>query len=930
MKLPILLVIGLLLVGSVSASWWNASFNNRVQINISNWTCYNSYCQFPITVGNVTNIPTAYQYLPSITGERGYVFTPTNNITLYGIRTTTGVTANYVAVYNSAGTQLQNQTITNGIGAITQSLVAGQFYYIMVGKTSSWTGQYAPVLTAYPWSVNYGTINKASSKDPALANDTANSGYIDKLFFSPLNQYGNGSDMRFTDSSDATETGYWFEDNDFAAGTGKIWVNASNQTSTLYLYYNATGTITNKSNVDTTFLFGEDCSGTSLNTTKWTEENHTNGETLTIGGGLCNLTNSDGTVRYKGLTANSAFTSGDRVSLFSKVKTISSATDETSWIFMYYGAGGQANIANGWFYDPYNSGPSKRVQLTGASTSENLTVSYSFPEVQRIDYNFNASTMSGYNALSGGTYRNFSSVSMQAGTTKRVRVWHQGAGAQTLALDYVFATPTGIGTPSFTFGVEESGAYGRTLTVQTSNPQNSFLQDSMNLTITLVNPNVSTLNLSATTATLVYNGTAYSPTRTTNSTSAFFSYVVTPPYLSPLTSATVNYYWLVNYTQNNITENISSSTVVNSGGLLPCGGITNTSAYNILLVDDVSGSLVNSTINLYTTYSLPFATMSSSYLTTTNNWTLCIYPNMSIPITNTLTVNASGYTTKVFTDAFNASGTLSTRTYLMSNVSAVSLVTLRVVQSPANSISGVAIKVYRLTLPSTYQLTDSCTTDAGGNCNVHLIPTTTQYVYNFTYAGTDYSFGAETVTCTTYGCFRTFTIGSSGNIPIQISLRGACSFSSSSSNLQCNATDSSATITRLTLQAYYFGNTTAMCSQTTAASSASLTCNLPNGSIYTYSFYGNDATGGQYILQTGTIDRSTSSAGFGRSGWLAALLLLGVAALMFSGNLALSIGGAVVGLFAAMLLGIIPLTGNFVAVVGIGVVALAMAYRLKV
>lgn len=745
MKLPILLVIGLLLVGSVSASWWNISYDYRVQVNATNWKCSSSYCQFPVA------------------------------------------------------------------------------------------------------------LNLSSSNT-------------------------NGTDVRVIASDDATELGYWRETGwNYTSAKGVAWINATNNTSSFYIYYKGTP-VADKSSATNVFI-------TSVENTN-----------LGYGSGAF------GATEY-----------GFKIIPNRNILLVSTGTDAYTVATNIHILDASKNILNTTAFS------------NGAATGTNsLMIRLQSGTAYYITTNHTASRNIGYAAAAypyAGTNWNFT-----GGLNGGSDVSNQGF---TFLNTTIYGYAINSSSASFTYGAEESSIYGRTVTNQTSNPQNSFLQDQMNLSISITNTSI--INLSATTASLTYNGTTYSPSKTGNSTNITFSYLITPPMLAALTSANVSYSWFINYTQNNLTDYVNSTITVNSGGLLPCGGITNTTAYRMLFIDDTTGAAVSSTANLYTVYTLPFTSITSSYTnTTTNNWTLCIYPNMSIPITNTLTVNASGYTTKVFTDAFNVSGTLSIRTYLMSNVSAVSLVTLRVVQSPANSISGVAIKVYRLTLPSTYQLTDSCTTDAGGNCNVHLIPTTTQYVYNFTYAGTDYSFGAETVTCTTYGCFRTFTIGSSGNIPIQISLRGACSFSSSSSNLQCNATDSSATITRLTLQAYYFGNTTAMCSQTTAASSASLTCNLPNGSIYTYSFYGNDATGGQYILQTGTIDRSTSSAGFGRSGWLAALLLLGVAALMFSGNLALSIGGAVVGLFAAMLLGIIPLTGNFVAVVGIGVVALAMAYRLKV
>ncbi len=33
------------------AAWWNATYNYKKQINVTNWNCTAAYCQFPIYIG---------------------------------------------------------------------------------------------------------------------------------------------------------------------------------------------------------------------------------------------------------------------------------------------------------------------------------------------------------------------------------------------------------------------------------------------------------------------------------------------------------------------------------------------------------------------------------------------------------------------------------------------------------------------------------------------------------------------------------------------------------------------------------------------------------------------------------------------------------------------------------------------------------------
>lgn len=98
--------------------------------------------------------------------------------------------------------------------------------------------------------------------------------------------YGNGSDWRFLDSTESTTFPYWYEDLNFSAGLGRTWVNASNGSTMIYLYYNATGAPGNQSWTDNVFVFGDDFNGASVNTSKWTtasSASETGGELVVVG-----------------------------------------------------------------------------------------------------------------------------------------------------------------------------------------------------------------------------------------------------------------------------------------------------------------------------------------------------------------------------------------------------------------------------------------------------------------------------------------------------------------------------------------------------------------------------------------------------------------------------------------------------------------------
>lgn len=175
--------------------------------------------------------------------------------------------------------------------------------------------------------------------------------------------------------------------------------------------------------------------------------------------------------------------------------------------------------------------------------------------------------------------------------------------------------------------------------------------------------------------------------------------------------------------------------------------------------------------------------------------------------------------------------------------------------------------------------------------------------------------------------------GNGGTAPLQISLGGSCTYTNSSRQISCSATDSSNSLTSMTLSAYKQGNTTTACSSSGAGASMTLTCTLPNeAGTYSYIFYGTDAQGFNYALSSNVITEleSAGTVGYGRAGWLALLMIFVVCAMLAATSIALSMALGVFAIFVGMGIGLIPVTGNITVAILLAVVGFAIAYKLKV
>jgi hypothetical protein len=101
----------------------------------------------------------------------------------------------------------------------------------------------------------------------------------------------NGTDIRILNATEDGELSFYRESGNWSAatGTGNLWVNASNNTASIWIYYNTTGTVSDASNGDAVFSFFDDFNnGTSMTAGKW---DHTPAE-LTIANSIMNFKNA--------------------------------------------------------------------------------------------------------------------------------------------------------------------------------------------------------------------------------------------------------------------------------------------------------------------------------------------------------------------------------------------------------------------------------------------------------------------------------------------------------------------------------------------------------------------------------------------------------------------------------------------------------------
>ena len=105
------------------------------------------------------------------------------------------------------------------------------------------------------------------------------------------------SDIRVVDSDKTTDLSFWVEEGTCNTDHTAIWVKipslAASSSKTIYVYF-GNPSATSASNMDNTFIFGDDFDGSSIDTNKWTIEAETTDYTATVSNGVLTLNGGSG------------------------------------------------------------------------------------------------------------------------------------------------------------------------------------------------------------------------------------------------------------------------------------------------------------------------------------------------------------------------------------------------------------------------------------------------------------------------------------------------------------------------------------------------------------------------------------------------------------------------------------------------------------
>jgi hypothetical protein len=270
--------------------------------------------------------------------------------------------------------------------------------------------------------------------------------------------YGNGSDWRFIDSTDTQELGYWFEDANFSNGVGNVWVNASNNTNFIYLYYNASSAVGNKSNVDSVFLFGDDFNNqATVNASKWTTiiSEGSGSCTFSVSGGSATITTPPSTAclmrQINNLSVNSFIaktfwlnksSSGDQRFHFG-------VGSFTTWAF----------DANGMGYDFFNG---LRYQFNSSGVGTLISSPTNLPEIWTLEFgNWSGS----FTAKFFSPYTNSTPIVLTRAINTNMwktigfDVTNGGSINHAETIDYVVVYSYNTSTPSFIFSTAAMYAF---------------------------------------------------------------------------------------------------------------------------------------------------------------------------------------------------------------------------------------------------------------------------------------------------------------------------------------------------------------------------------------------------------------------------------------------------------------------------------------
>lgn len=209
--------------------------------------------------------------------------------------------------------------------------------------------------------------------------------------------------------------------------------------------------------------------------------------------------------------------------------------------------------------------------------------------------------------------------------------------------------------------------------------------------------NITNTNTSLTTATFYYNGTAYTPTKTTSGNISLFNYTLTTPRLGTLNLTKLTWYWFYNATylwnKNYYTNTSFINQTIYRVYLDNCS-ILSARTINFTLKDITTSNLVDGNIEVVFDLSYPYTQNYSFAQYAQTNHSFCLFPSF-VQLTNsriTAVYSATNYENQYYN---NLNITLSnvTQEVILYLINGTSLVTFTVTDENDNVVPELLIYV---------------------------------------------------------------------------------------------------------------------------------------------------------------------------------------------------------------------------------------------
>jgi hypothetical protein len=249
------------------------------------------------------------------------------------------------------------------------------------------------------------------------------------------------SDLRFTGPDGVTLLPYWIESYT-ASSVAYVWVKIpsipASGSTVFYLYY-GNPSASSASDDASTFLFFDDFTGSSLDTSKW-DVRTTSGGTYSVSGDVLTITVQSDGVNWKEVALHSYTTLPSKCEIRAKVKWTYSSEHE-SWIMNYYVDPSNLQAMG---YRGYSDYYVSRTVMSGTVYDRNYGLSNDNPaNYEWWSLSFDGTTLAFKRTTSlSGTWTTLSSTSsnvISSGFTAGIRDAVKGSTANYFYIDYIFA-----------------------------------------------------------------------------------------------------------------------------------------------------------------------------------------------------------------------------------------------------------------------------------------------------------------------------------------------------------------------------------------------------------------------------------------------------------------------------------------------------------